>query len=112
MLLTYMQHYHGMICLHDPDPHKKKQVLISHYILKGKRQHTISTLKDTDKMIFPKQPEGQEAEIYIGFVKFLYSKTDDLIFNVPKGRIEKIELSRLIKFLSTKGENCKHFERL
>lgn len=45
-------------------------------------------------------------------MKFLLSKPDELVFNVPHGRIEPINPIQLKMFLNAKGENQKHFQKL
>ncbi len=46
-----------------------------------------------------------EAEIFIRFMKCLRDKPDDLIFNVPRGKLAKLDKNNLKYFLCVNGAN-------
>lgn len=46
-----------------------------------------------------------EGELFYEFLKFLMTKPHDLIFNVPRGRMDTIDKHKLKFFLDIKGQN-------
>jgi len=50
-----------------------------------------------------------ESQIFYEFMKFLDKKPDDVVFNVPRGKLDKIEKNKLKYFLDTRGDNRVQF---
>jgi len=46
-----------------------------------------------------------EATILLNFLQFLQRKRNDLIFNVPRGKMDRLEESRIKFFLALNGQN-------
>ena len=46
------------------------------------------------------------------FLRYLHAKPVDHVFNVPKGKIDRLEKQKLKQFLSSTGENKFHLRKL
>lgn len=46
-----------------------------------------------------------DAELFFRFLLFLRDKPDDFVFNVPRGKIDKIDRNKVKFFLDLKGQN-------
>mgnify|MGYP006950309703 CR=1 FL=1 len=46
-----------------------------------------------------------EAEIFYEFLRYLENKPDDDVFNVPRGKLDRVERSKVKYFLGVKGDN-------
>jgi len=49
--------------------------------------------------------EDNEATIFLNFLVFLQSKRSEMIFNVPRGKMDLLEESRVKFFLAMNGQN-------
>ena len=68
----------------------------------NKKAHTTVGLRDLDEIDESSTGlynQGEEAQIYLEFLKFLRDKPDELIFNVPHGKIDRLEKWKLKQFL-------------
>lgn len=101
MLLVYMQSKHQMICLQDTE--SKKLNIATGYSKTGLLLYTNCAMREP-KDVHLAQVKS-EAQIFHEFLRFLDTKPDDVVFNVPRGKLDKLEKNKLKYFLDTKGDN-------
>lgn len=81
----------------------KKQIAHLGYTIGGAKIYINVAMREPQYMNQFKTES--EAEILLGFFKFLKNKPADLVFNVPRGKVDRIDKSKLKFFLDLKGIN-------
>jgi hypothetical protein len=113
MLLVYMQNYKQMVPIQRKHASTNITVFsVNNTAIRKQFKTNIGMLEfeeasEAQQKLVESHPQMSEAEIFRGFVRFLATKVDHQVFNVPLGKLQAIPQERMKLFLILSvEENC------